>query len=100
MKPVLCFHRRKRMQLRLFPEDELEFGDNVDDDLRVGSKSRHEPFFPGAELRFAQREQIANQFLDCLRNGCIRHVVLELLKLTADEQPPILEDGLVHLIHK
>src|SRR5580704_3245657 len=82
LKSVLRFSRRQVGDGRLFPDDELQFGNEVDDDLCVRAKRLCQGASPLLHFRFTLDEDLADQGLEGLRQRRVRYVALVLVELT------------------
>ncbi|MCG3119981.1 MAG: hypothetical protein ALAOOOJD_02543 [bacterium] len=58
IETVLRFRRWQLRNCRLRTENQLDFRNNIDDDLAVGTERLRELVFPRADLRFALRQKL------------------------------------------
>ncbi len=94
--------RRLRRQIRngrLFSDEELKLGNEVDHQLAVRSQCIHKGAPPTVHLSFTLNEDLADQHLKCLRQCCVGYVALVLVKLTGGEQPARRNQRLVQFAH-
>ena len=81
MKSVLRFLRRQVGNGRLFPDDELQLGNEIDDQLSVRPERLCQGAPPLLHFRFALDEDLADQGLEGLCEGRIGDVALVLVEL-------------------
>lgn len=66
LESILRVLRRKLRDRRLFPDHELQLGNEVDDELTIRAQRLDQGFPPSAELLIALREKRADKSLECL----------------------------------
>ena len=98
LKAALRVLRRKLRNRPLFADDELEFGDQVDDQLSIRAQRFQKFALPPAQLRVALAEQRPNQALERLRERRIGDIALVLVEFARCEQPAQRHLHLVQLI--
>src|SRR5580698_3705543 len=99
LKTTPRFLRRQFCHGQLFPDDEFEFGYEVDHQLAIRAHRLEEGVLPFDHLRFALHQNLTHQHLECLSEGRVRYVALVLVKLPCSEKPPRRNQHLVQLIH-
>ena len=98
LKSVLRFLRRQVGNGRLFPDDELQFGNEVDHQLSVRAERLCQGAPPLLHFRFALDEDLADQGLEGLCKGRIGDVALVLIELACREKPARRHKHLVQLV--
>ena len=99
LEAVLRLSRRQVWNGRLFPEDELQFRDGVDDQLPVWAHRIPQGAAPLTHLPFTLHEDLTDQGLEGQCQGCIRDVTLVLVEFARCEKPTRPDKHLVQLIH-
>ena len=99
LEAVLCILRREVRNGRLFPDDELDLRDEVDDKLAVRAHRVLQRAPPPAHLRFALGEDLTDEGLEGLCQGRVRDVALVLVELAGREEAARRNKRLVQLIH-
>ena len=87
LKSALRFLRRQFGNGWLFADDELHFGNEVDDQLPVRAERLRQSAPPLLNFRFALDEDLADQGLEGLCKGRIGDVALILIGLPAAKSP-------------
>src|SRR6202166_5274812 len=83
----------------LFSDDELQFGNEVDDELTVRAQRLAQGIPPPAKLRLALAQERAHKALECLAQGGVRDVPLVLVELAGREETTRRDEHLVQLVH-
>src|ERR1700730_2692624 len=83
----------------LFPNHELQFGNEVDDELTVRAQRLAQGIPPPAKLRLAPAQERAHKALEGLGQGGVRDVALVLVELAGREQATRRYERLVQLVH-
>ena len=91
--------RRQVGNGRLFPEDELHLGDEIDDDLAIRAQCFLKSGPPIANLRVAFDEDLTNQGLKRLCQSRVRDVALVLVELAGREEAARRNKSLVQLVY-
>ena len=73
--------RRQLRDRRLFADDELQFGDQIDDEPSVRAQRLQQCVAPAAQLGLALAEQRPDEALKSLRQRRIRNVAFVLVEL-------------------
>src|ERR1700692_215315 len=84
---------------RLFPDHEIQLGNEVDDELSIRAQRLVEGVPPPAKLGLALGEERADKALECLAQGRVRDVALVLVELARREQATRRYERLVQLVH-
>src|SRR6266404_654359 len=98
LKAILLILRRKVRNGWLFPDDELDLGDEVDDKLAVRAHRLPQGFPPLGHLRFALGEDLTDEGLECLCEGRVRDVALVLIELAGREEAARRDEHLVQFV--
>src|ERR1700744_5925003 len=99
LEPVLRILRRKVWNGRLFPDDELDLGDEVDDKLAVRAYRVLQRAPPPGHVCFALGEDLTDKGLEGLCQGRVGDVALVLVELSGSEQAARRNQRLVQLMH-
>ncbi len=91
--------RRQVWNRRLFPDDELDLRDEVDDQLTARAHCLLEGGPPLAHLRFALYQDLTDQSLERLCQGAIRDVAPVLVELAGREKPARWNKRLMQLVY-
>src|SRR5882757_11315742 len=86
LKSVLCLSWRKVRNGRLFPDQELKLGNEVDDELTVRADCLAQRVLPSAEFDIAVAKDRPNERLKSLCESGIRDVALVLVELAGGKQ--------------
>ena len=97
LEPALRLLRRQFWNRRLFADDELQFGNEVNHELAVRAESRQQGVAPGRQLAIALRQKSPDQALKSLCECRIWDVALELVELAGREQTARRHQHLVQL---
>ena len=84
---------------RLFADDELDFGDEVDHQLAIRPQRLQKGVPPMVHLGFALDQDLTHQRLECLCQRRVRYVALVLVELACGEKPARWNQHFVQLIH-
>ena len=90
--------RRKIRDRRLFSDDELQFGDEVDHEPSVRAQRLAQGVAPARQLGLALAQKRADKALKGLRQRRIRDVALVLVELAGGEKAARRHQHLVQLI--
>src|SRR5437899_7413478 len=85
LEPVLRVLRRQVRDRWLFPNHELQLGNEVDDDLTIRAQRLAEGVPPLAKLGLALAQKRADKALEGLGKGGVRDVALVLVELAGRE---------------
>src|SRR5580658_1082086 len=96
--PAPRFLRWQFCHRGLFADDELDFGNEVDDQLAVRSQRLQKRDAPMGHLGFAFDQDLPHQHLESLSEGRVGYVALSLVKLARGEEPARLDQHLVQLV--
>src|SRR6202011_2160925 len=99
LEAVLRVLRRQVRDRWLFPNHELQFGNEVDDELTVRAQRLAQGIPPPAKLRLALAQERAHKALEGLGQGGVRDVALVLVELAGREQATRRYERLVQLVH-
>jgi hypothetical protein len=99
LKAVLRVLRRKLGNGWLFPDDELQLRNEVDDELAVPAQQVPQGAPPSLHLRFALGEDLAHESLEGLCQGRVRNVALVPVELAGSEVAARRDKHLVQLVH-
>src|SRR5260370_8399131 len=99
LEAVVCILRRQLRDRWLFPNDELQLGHEVDDELTIRSERLAQRVPPPAKLLVALREKRADEGLEGLAHRRVRDVALVLVELAGPEQATRRHEHLVHLLY-
>jgi len=99
LEAVLRVLRRQVRDRRLFPNHELQFGDEVDDELAIRTQRLAQGIPPPAKLGLALAQERADKALEGLAQGGVWDVALILIEFAGREQAPRRDECLVQLIH-
>src|SRR4030081_2508153 len=99
LEAVLRVLRRQARDRWLFPDDELELRNEVDDKLTIRAQSLVEGVPPPAKLGLALAQERADKALEGLAQGRVRDVALVLVELAGREQATRRDQRLVQLVH-
>src|ERR1700716_233882 len=99
LEAVLCILRREVRNGRLFPDDELQLGDEVHDKLAIRAYRVLQRVSPLVYLRFALGENLIDEGLEGLCQGRVGDVALILVKLAGCEEAARRYQRLVQLIY-
>src|ERR1700733_14122551 len=99
LESVLRLLRRQVRDWGLFPDDELELGNEIDHELTIWTEHGMESISPRAKILLALCEEQANQTLNGLRQCGIRDVALVLVELAGREQATRRDERLVQFVH-
>src|SRR6202051_4244627 len=86
LEAVLGVLRRKVPDRWLFPNHELQLGNQVDDELTIRAEHLAQGFPPAAKLLLALGKERADEALEGLAQGRVRDVALVLVELAGREQ--------------
>jgi hypothetical protein len=100
LEPILRFLRRDLRHSRLFANDELEFGDEVYDELAVHTHGIADRVSPTLNHCLVLTENLADQSLEGLGESRVRNVPLVLVELTRNKNAPRQHDCLVQLVYE
>src|SRR5215469_530880 len=81
LETVLCFLRRQVNHRRLFSDHELQFRNEVNNELAVHSERLSQGIPPSAKLRLTLAQKRADNALEGLHQGGVRNIALVLIKL-------------------
>src|SRR5258706_5550467 len=81
LEPVLRVLRRQVRDRWLFPNHELQLGNEVDDELTIRAQRIDQGGAPAAKLLLALGEERADEALEGLAQGSVRNVALVLIEL-------------------
>ena len=93
------FLRWKLCDGRLLPDDELDFGDQVDNQLAIRPQRLQKRMPPAVHLGLALDQDLTHQRLECLCQRRVRYVALVLVELACGEEPARWNQHLVQLVH-
>ena len=99
VKTVLRFRGWELRNQWLFPDDELEFGDEVYDELTIRANGLAYRASPTVDLSLTLAQDLANERSECLSKRDIRNITLVLVELPGDEDPARQDDRFVKLLH-
>src|SRR6202023_1093579 len=99
LETVLRVLRRRVRDRWLFPDHELELGNEVDDELTVWAQRLAQGIPPPRKLPLALGEERANKALERLAQGGVRDVALVLVELAGGKQATRRDERLVQLVH-
>src|SRR5580693_4091972 len=83
----------------LFPDEELDLGDKVDDQLAVRFHRVQKGVPPLADLLFALDQDLTHQHLEGLSQRRIGYVALVVVELARGEKPTQRNEHLMQLVH-
>src|SRR6202521_6205065 len=86
LEAVLRVLRRQVRDRGLFPDHELQFGDELDDELAIRTQRLAQGIPPPAKLGLALAQERADKALEGLAQGGVRDVALVLVELARREQ--------------
>ena len=96
----MCVLRRQVRDRRLRSDNELQFGNEVDDELAVGAERLAQRVPPTAKLGFALAEKRPHEAAEGLGQGGVRDVALVLVELARREQPARRDERLMEFVHE
>jgi hypothetical protein len=99
LEAILRILGRQIRNVRLFPDDELDLRDEVDDELAVRTHGLQKGVPPLAHFSFALDEDLTDQRLEGLRQDRVRDVTLVLVELACREKPTRQNQHLVQFVH-
>ena len=99
LKAVPGVLRRQVRDRRLFPDHELQLGNEVDDELAVRAQRLAQGVPPPAKLRLALAEKGPHEAAEGLGQGGVRDVALVLVELARREQAARRDERLVEFVH-
>ena len=99
LEPVLRVLRRQVRDRRLFSDHELQFGNEVDDELTIWTERPTQGLPPPAKLLLAPAQERADKALEGLAQRGIRDVALVLVELAGREQATRRDQRLVQFVH-
>src|ERR1700722_5837973 len=100
LKAVLGVLRRQVRDRRLFPDHELQFGNEVDDQLTVRAQRLAQEVPPPPELRLALAKKRPDKAPEGLGQGGVRDIALVLIELARREQTALRDQRLVEFVHQ
>src|SRR5882757_2699227 len=86
LEAVLRISRREVRNGRLFSDDELQLGNEVDNELTVWAQRLAQAIPPAAKLGLALAHDRANESLKSLCESCVRDVAFVLVEFTGRKQ--------------
>ncbi len=98
LKATLCLLRRKLRDRRLFTNDELQFGDEVDHEPSVRAQRFHKGVAPTTQIGVTLAEKRSHQAPKSLDQRRIGDVSFELIELAGGEKPTLRHQRLVQLV--
>src|ERR1700733_16240570 len=98
LETVLRILLRQVRNGRLFPDDELDLRNEVDYKLAVGTHRLQNGPPPLANLPFAFHQNLADQCLERLCQGCVWNVAFVLVKLAGGEEAARRNERLMQLV--
>src|SRR5207244_12878857 len=98
VKTILGFPGWELRNRWLFPDDELEFGDEVHDELTIRANGLAYRVSPPVDLCLTLAQDLANEGPERLSKRGIRNVPLVLVELPGDEDPARQDDRFVQLM--
>src|SRR5712672_221980 len=99
LEAVLRVLRRQLRDRRLFPDYELQLGNEVHDELSIWAQRLAQRVPPVAKLGLALAQKRAHKALEGLCQGGVRDVALVLVELAGREQAARRYERLVQLVH-
>src|ERR1700733_1446533 len=99
LEALLRLQRREVGNRRLFSDNELEVGDEIDHERAVWAQCLLKGGSPSIELRLRLSQHRAYDALKGLRQSGIRNVALVLIKFTGSEQTPAWNQSFVQFVH-
>jgi len=99
MEAVLGVLRRQVHHRRLFPDHELQFGNEVDDKLTVGAQRLDQGVAPPAKLPLALAENGPHKIPEGLGQGGVGDVALVLVEFARREQAARRHEFLLEFVH-
>src|SRR5262245_44391599 len=100
MEAVLRLERLELRHARLWADDELERGHDVDDELAVRLHGGVDGLAPTRDLLFAFRQQLLDEVLQRRDQRAERNVLLQQVELARDEVAALPRDRLIDLLHE
>src|SRR6202011_2388509 len=99
LEPVLRVLRRQVRDRWLFPNHELQLGNEVDDELTVRAQRLTERVAPTAKHDLTLAQERAHQALEGLSERRVRDVALVLVELAGREQATRRDEHLMQLVY-
>src|ERR1700731_1509397 len=99
LKAVLRVLRRRVRDRWLFPNDELQLGNEIDHELTIRTQRLVEGVPPPAKLSLALAQERADEALECLAHRRVWGIALVLVELAGREQATRQDEHLVQLVY-
>ena len=99
LEPVLCVLRRQVRNERLFPNDQLQLGNEIHHELTIRAQGIDQGGSPAAKLLLALGEERADKALEGLAQRRVWDVALVLVELARREQATRRDERLVQLVY-
>src|SRR5882762_77062 len=99
LEAVLRLLRRQLSDRWLFPDHELQLGNEIDDELSIRAQRPAQSIPPPAKLLVTLGEERADKALEGLAQGRVRDVTLVLIELAGREKATRRYERLVQLVH-
>src|SRR5437879_259157 len=98
VEPVLVFRGTNGRHGRLGADQELNFRDDVDDNLATRTERREQLLPPGAKVSILFGEELSDEALECLDQCAVGNVPSELVEFSRNEVAATGCDRLVDFI--
>src|ERR1700722_4064647 len=98
LKTPLRVLRRNLRNRRLISDDQLQFGNQIDDELAKRVQRVAESLAPGRQIRVALCEELPDKTLKSLCERCVRDIALMLVELAGSKEAVARDQRLMQFV--